>query len=74
MVIGHYGSLRPLGDASMNRFTSLRLESGTAEISADSVVLDSDFGLYSDGSVSADDVFDEFGGTKTIQLKLMISL
>ena len=62
---GHYDSLRPLGDASMNGYTSLRLESGTAEISADSVVLDSDFGLYSDGSVSADDVFDELGETET---------
>jgi hypothetical protein len=37
------------------------LESGTAEMSADSVVLDSDVGLFSDGSVSVDSVFDELG-------------
>ena len=45
----------------MNGYTSLRLESGTAEMSADSVVLDSDMGLFSDGSVSVDSVFEDLG-------------
>ena len=55
---GHYDSLKVVGTPPTHSLTGVRLESGTAEMSADSVVLDSDLGLFSDGS---DSVFDDMG-------------
>jgi hypothetical protein len=55
---GHYDSLTPLGDELMNGYTGLRLESGTAEMSANSAT---DIGLFNNGSVSVDSVSDELG-------------
>ena len=45
---GHYDSLKCLDNFAINGFTSgIRIESGTAQMSADSMVLDSDIGLFS---------------------------
>ena len=52
---GHYDSLKCLDNFAIDGFTSgIRLESGTAQMSADSIVLDSDLGLFSDGSIGSE--------------------